>query len=247
MVRTKAEEGFKLNPESLKRAITPDTKLLILNFPNNPTGATMSRKELEEIADIVIEHDLLVVSDEIYWQLTYDGEHTSFSSLNGMKDRTVILDGFSKAYAMTGFRVGFTLAPPDITDAMMKVHQYTMLCAPITGQMSAVEALRHGEKELNMMKREYNRRRKVIVKRLNDIGLSCPMPNGAFYAFPSIEKYKLSSEDFSTGLLKQEKVAVVPGTAFGESGEGYIRCSYATSMDSLKTALDRIENFVSEL
>lgn len=238
-------ERFKLSPETLEKAITKKTKALVLNYPNNPTGASIGKKELEEIADVVVEHDLFVVSDEVYDKLTYEGEHTPFSSLNGMKNRTVLLNGFSKAYAMTGFRIGYALAPPDITEAMMKVHQYTMLCAPITGQMSAIEALRHGKREMEAMVREYNRRRRVMVRGLNEMGLACTNPEGAFYAFPSIKSTKLSSEEFSTGLLKDEKVAVVPGTAFGECGEGFIRCSYAISIDNLKTALDRMERFVA--
>ncbi len=247
VVTTSAEDKFKVTPENLKSAITPKSKAVVLNYPNNPTGATMNRKELEEIADIAVEHDITVISDEVYGKLTYEGTHTPFSSLNGMKDRTVILDGFSKAYAMTGFRIAFSLAPEDITDAMMKVHQYTMLCAPITGQMSAIEALQRGEREVANMKQEYNRRRRVIVKRLNEIGLTCFTPKGAFYAFPSIKSTGLSSEEFSTQLLKSKKVAVVPGTAFGECGEGHIRCSYATSMEDLKTALNRIEDFTKSL
>jgi aminotransferase len=246
VVNTTAEDEFKLSAESLRNAITPKTKALVLNFPNNPTGAAMTKRDLEEIADVINEHEILVISDEIYDKLTYEGVHTPFSSLKGMRDRTIILNGFSKAYAMTGFRIGFSLAPPDITEAMMKVHQYTMLCAPITGQMSALEALRHGRKEVESMAREYNRRRRFIVKRLNKIGLTCTNPKGAFYAFPSIKSTKLTSEEFSTQLLKKEKVAVVPGTAFGECGEGYVRCSYATSMEDLKTALDRIESFVKD-
>lgn len=246
-VGTSAEDGFKPSPESLEKAITKKTKALVLNYPNNPTGASIGKKELEEIADVVVEHDLFVVSDEVYDKLTYEGVHTPFSSLNGMKNRTVLLNGFSKAYAMTGFRIGYALAPPDITEAMMKVHQYTMLCAPITGQMSAIEALRHGKREMEAMVREYNRRRRVIVKGLREMGLACTTPEGAFYAFPSIKSTKLSSEEFSTGLLKEEKVAVVPGTAFGECGEGFIRCSYATSMENLKSALDRMERFISGL
>jgi len=247
VVTTSAEDKFKVTPENLKSAITPKSKAVVLNYPNNPTGATMNRKELEEIADIAVEHDITVISDEVYGKLTYEGTHTPFSSLNGMKDRTVVLDGFSKAYAMTGFRIAFSLAPEDITDAMMKVHQYTMLCAPITGQMSAIEALQRGEREVANMKQEYNRRRRVIVKRLNEIGLTCFTPKGAFYAFPSIKSTGLSSEEFSTQLLKSKKVAVVPGTAFGECGEGHIRCSYATSMEDLKTALNRIEDFTKSL
>ncbi|GBE18068.1 putative N-acetyl-LL-diaminopimelate aminotransferase [archaeon BMS3Abin16] len=247
VVTTNAEDEFKVRAENLRAAVTEKSKALVINYPNNPTGATMTRKELEEIADIAVEHDLTVISDEVYGRLTYEGRHTPFSSLEGMRDRTVILDGFSKAYAMTGFRIAFSLAPEDITDAMMKVHQYTMLCAPITGQMSAIEALRNGEREVATMTREYNRRRRVIVKRLNEIGLTCFTPKGAFYAFPSIKSTGLSSEEFSTQLLKSKKVAVVPGTAFGECGEGHIRCSYATSMEDLKTALNRIEDFTKSL
>jgi aminotransferase len=245
VVETHAENNFKLTPEDLEKSITKKSKVLVLNYPNNPTGATMKKKELEEIADVIVEHDLLVISDEIYSQLTYEQNHLHFSSLNGMKDRTVILNGFSKAYAMTGFRIAYSLAPPDITAAMMQIHQYTMLCAPIMGQMSAIEALQKGKKEVDMMVREYNRRRKIIVKRLNEMGLECNTPQGAFYAFPNIESSGLSSEAFSTELLKKEKVAVVPGTAFGECGEGFIRCSYATSMENLTTALEKIKNFLA--
>ena len=247
VVTTNAEDEFKVRAENLRAAVTEKSKAMVINYPNNPTGATMTKKELEEIADIAVEHDLTVISDEVYGRLTYEGKHTPFSKLNGMWNRTVILDGFSKAYAMTGFRIAFSLAPEDITDAMMKVHQYTMLCAPITGQMSAIEALRNGEREVATMTREYNRRRRVIVKRLNEIGLTCFTPKGAFYAFPSIKSTGLSSEEFSTQLLKSKKVAVVPGTAFGECGEGHIRCSYATSMEDLKTALNRIEDFTKSL
>jgi len=246
-VPTRAEDGFKLVPEELEKRLTDRSKVLVLNYPNNPTGATMSRRELEGIADVVLEHDLLVVSDEIYEKLTYDGAHTPFSALDGMRDRTVLLNGFSKAYAMTGFRIGYALAPPDITEAMMKVHQYTMLCAPITGQMSAIEALRSGGREVEVMVREYNRRRRVIVRGLNEIGLQCTEPKGAFYAFPSISSTGLSAEEFSTRLLKEEKVAVVPGTAFGECGKGYVRCSYATSLEDIKIALERMESFLSRL
>jgi aminotransferase len=247
VIATKPEDEFKLNPESLKSAITSQSKVLVLNYPNNPTGATMDKKELEEIADVAVENDLIVISDEVYGKLTYEGVHTPFSALKGMKDRTVVLDGFSKAYAMTGFRIAYSLAPEDITDAMMKVHQYTMLCAPITGQMSAIEALRNGRRELEVMAREYNRRRRVIVKRLNEMSLSCFTPKGAFYAFPSIKSTGLSSEEFSTELLKKENVAVVPGTAFGECGEGHVRCSYATSMEDLKIALDKMEKFSAKI
>lgn len=247
VVPTSADEGFKLNPEELVRAVTPRTKALVLNYPNNPTGASLDKAELESIADIVVEHDLLVISDEIYGKLTYEGKHHSFSSLEGMKDKTIVLDGFSKAYAMTGFRIGYSLAPPDITDAMMKVHQYSMLCAPITAQMGAIEALQKGSKELASMFREYNRRRRVIVNGFNKMGLKCNTPQGAFYAFPSITSTGLSSEEFSTRLLKDQQVAVVPGTAFGESGEGHIRCSYATSIEDIKTALARIEDFLGKV
>ncbi|MEE8167244.1 MAG: aminotransferase class I/II-fold pyridoxal phosphate-dependent enzyme [Candidatus Hydrothermarchaeales archaeon] len=245
-VTTSVDGSFKVKPEKIEEKISGKTKALVLNYPNNPTGATMQRKELEGIADLVNEHDLLVVSDEIYDKLTYDGKHACFSSLDGMKDRTILLNGFSKAYAMTGWRVGYACGNAVVIEAMMKIHQYAMLCAPITAQMAAVEALRHGEREMKEMVKRYNRRRKIIVKRLNDMDLACLEPKGAFYAFPSIQGTGLSSEEFAEGLLKKEKVAVVPGNAFGDSGEGFLRCAYAASLEEINEAMDRIQRFIKQ-
>lgn len=245
VVKTKVQDEFKLTSEEIENKITNKSKALVLSYPNNPTGAIMERKRLEEIADVVNEHDLIVISDEIYDKLTYSSKHTCFSSLNGMKDKTILLNGFSKAYAMTGWRIGYACSNQEIIDAMMKVHQYTMLCAPITGQMAAIEALKDGQEEMKKMVREYDRRRRIIVKGLNQIGLECFEPKGAFYAFPSIKNSGLSSEEFSTKLLKEKSVAVVPGTAFGSSGEGYVRCAYAASIENINEALSRIEAFLS--
>lgn len=245
-VPTREENEFRLVPEDLEERITERTKILILNYPNNPTGATMRKRDLEEIADVVIEHDLVVLSDEIYGKLTYVGKHTTFSSLEGMRDRTVVVDGFSKSHAMTGWRIGYALGPSSIIRAMMKIHQYTMLCAPITAQMAAIEAM-NSDGEVREMVNEYNRRRRVIVSGLRKIGLSCFEPKGAFYAFPSIKDTGLSSQEFAERLLKEKGVAVVPGDVFGESGEGYIRCSYAVSREKLKIALERMEEFLSSL
>jgi len=212
-------------------------------YPNNPTGAALSRKDLEEIADVVTEHDLLVISDEVYGKLTYDGKHTCFSSLNGMKDRTILLNGFSKAYAMTGWRLGYAAGNKDIIEAMMKIHQYIMLCAPITAQMAAMEALRTNDK-MERMVSEYNRRRRLMVEGLREIGLSCFEPKGAFYTFPSIESTGLTSEEFAKRLLLEEKVVVIPGSVFGASGEGFVRCSYAVSQYEIKEALKRMGMFL---
>ncbi len=245
LVKTKVTDEFKVTSEEIENKITKKSKALILSYPNNPTGAVMKRKELEEIADVVNEHDLIVVSDEIYDKLTYNGSHCCFSSLNGMKDKTIILNGFSKAYAMTGWRIGYAAADSNIINAMMTVHQYTMLCAPITGQMAAIEALKNGEEEMKRMIREYDRRRRIIVKGLNQIGLECFTPKGAFYAFPSIKSSGVSSEEFAKNLLSEQSVAVVPGTAFGSSGEGFVRCAYAASIDNINEALSRMEKFLS--
>lgn len=244
---TKVEDSFKVKPEELEDAVTDKTKAIVLNYPNNPTGATMSKKELEGIARVAEDNDLVVISDEVYDKLTYDGKHTCFASLDGMRDRTILLNGFSKAYAMTGWRIGYACGNYEIIEGLMKIHQYSMLCAPITGQMAAIEALRHGEKEMREMVREYDRRRKVIVKRLNDMGLACFEPRGAFYAFPSIASTGLSSEEFVAELLKKIGVAVVPGNAFGDSGEGFVRCSYAASLGEINGAMDRIEKFIKGL
>jgi aminotransferase len=246
-VATRLSEEFKLRPEDFKNAINERTKALVLSYPNNPTGAIMTREDLEEIADLVVENDLLVISDEVYDKLTYDGRHASFAQLEGMQDRTVLLSGMSKSCAMTGWRIGYALGDPAIIGAMTKVHQYTMLCAPTMAQVAAVEALRRGDAEVKSMKREYDRRRRLFVSELERLGLPCFEPKGAFYAFPSIEGTGLSSEEFAEQLLKEKKVAAVPGNAFGESGEGFIRCSYATSREEILEAVDRIERFLAEL
>lgn len=247
IVEKKMENGFKIDVDELKKKVTDKTKSLIINYPNNPTGATYSRKELEEIADFAVDNDLLVISDEIYEKITYNAKHVSLASLNGIKEHAIILNGFSKAYAMTGLRIGYVLADERLLKAIAKIHQYTMLCAPIIAQLGAIEALRNGESEVQKMVREYDRRRKLIVKRLNEIGLHCTMPEGAFYVFPSIEIAKMKSEDFSWKLLKKHRVAVVPGTAFGDCGEGFIRCSYAASLENIGIAIERIESFLKEV
>ncbi len=242
-ISTKVQDDFKLMPEDLEKKITKKTKAVVLSYPNNPTGAVMTKKELEAIADIITEHDLFVISDEVYDRLTYEGKHTCFPSLNGMRERTIYLNGLSKSHAMTGWRIGYASGNAEIIEAMTKIHQYTALCAPITAQMAAIEALGKGDLPVKDMATEYNHRRKVIVKRLNEIGLTCFEPKGAFYAFPSIKSTNLSSEEFSEGLLKDEKVAVAPGDAFGDAGSGFIRCSYAASMEDIKEAIARMGRF----
>lgn len=246
-VPTYSENEFRVTADQIEKSITDKTKALVLSYPNNPTGAIMEKKDLEEIADVVNEHDIMVISDEVYDRLTYNGKHTSFSSLPGMRDRTIILNGFSKSHAMTGLRVGYATGSEEIIGAMTKIHQYTMLCAPITAQMGAIEALKNGTDEMNKMVREYDRRRRLVVGGLNKIGLDCFEPKGAFYAFPSIKSTGLTSEEFASRLLKEQKVAVVPGDVFGECGAGFLRCSYATSRDELIEALGRIETFVDSL
>lgn len=243
-VATGVEDEFKVRAEQIEENITERTKALILSYPNNPTGATLSRKDLEEIADVANEHDLLVISDEVYGKLTYEGTHTCFASLNGMKERTILLNGFSKAYAMTGWRLGYAAGNKEIIEAMMKIHQYIMMCAPITAQMAAIEALRC-EDEVERMVNEYNRRRRVTVDGLNSLGLSCFEPKGAFYTFPSIKSTGLTSEEFAKRLLFEEKVVVIPGNVFGACGEGFVRCAYAVSQYELKEALERIERFLT--
>jgi len=246
LVPTYEKNNFELMPADIRKKLTPRTKAILLSFPSNPTGAVMPRKLLLEIAKIAVEHDLLVVSDEIYARLTYDAEHTCMASLPGMKDRTILIGGFSKAFAMTGWRVGFSLANPDITEAMLKVHQYTMMCAPIMGQLAAVEALKDSNnQEVEDMLAEYDRRRRVIVQGFRDLGLSCFEPKGAFYAFPNITSTGMTSEEFAEGLLTEEKVAVVPGSVFGKCGKGYVRCCYATSMPDIEEALKRIKKFLA--
>ena len=244
----KAENEFRLTGAELLEHITDKTKILILPFPNNPTGAIMERKDLEEIARIVIDHDIFVMTDEIYAELTY-GEigHVSIASFPGMKERTIYINGFSKAFAMTGWRLGYACGPKPIIEQMLKIHQYAIMCAPTTSQYAAVEALRSCDDEVAAMREEYDDRRRYLVHRLREMGMDCFEPFGAFYIFPSIQKFGMSSNDFAERLLREKKVAVVPGTAFGDSGEGFIRISYAYSLDSLKTALDRIEEFVSTL
>lgn len=247
-VTTRAEEGFALRAEDLEKAITPRTRVLMLNFPTNPTGASMKPEELEKIAAVCVRHNLVVLTDEIYSELIYDnGSHTSIAALPGMKERTVFLHGLSKAFAMTGWRIGFACAPVELIEAMMKIHQYSILCASIMGQDAAIEALERGEPSVEMMRREYERRRNFIVSSLNEMGLECASPRGAFYVFPKITSTGLSSRDFSMRLLKEKKVAVVPGTAFGSGGEGHVRCSFATALDQIKIAMERMAEFCSEL
>ena len=247
-VATKKEDGFSLKPEALAAVITSRTKIVMLNFPTNPTGAVASREDLEGIARLCIEHDLIVISDEIYSELRYDEEeHLSIAALPGMRERTILLHGFSKAFAMTGFRLGYACAPTVLIEAMMKIHQYGILCAPITSQAAALEALTGGEDLYLSMKESYHQRRDFLVGRFNEMGIDCHCPGGAFYVFPDISKFGLSSKDFAMGLLESEQVAAVPGDAFGESGEGFLRCCYATGMDDLKSAMDSIERYIGTL
>ncbi|HTL59778.1 MAG TPA: aminotransferase class I/II-fold pyridoxal phosphate-dependent enzyme [Candidatus Limnocylindrales bacterium] len=246
-VETRAENGFRLTRAMLEAKVTPRTKVLMLNFPNNPTGGIMSRADLEGIAAFVRERDLLVITDEIYGELTYDAPHISIASLPGLRDRTIFLHGFSKAWAMTGFRLGYACGPAELIEAMMKVHQYTMLCASSLSQKAALEALARPETDIAEMLEEYRRRRNFIAGAFADIGLECHRPLGAFYAFPSIAKCGLSSRDFALRLLQEERVAVVPGTAFGACGEGFVRCAYATSMENIKEAMTRLARFVKSL
>ncbi len=243
-VRTVEEDDFVLRPEAVERLITPKTKLLLLNYPNNPTGAGLTAGDKAALAQLAVKHDLLVISDEIYEELSYEERSPSIASLPGMRDRTVLLNGFSKAYAMTGYRIGYACGPPDLIEAMMKIHQYSMLCASSIAQEAAVEALQNGRHDRELMRTEYEQRRNVIVKRLREMGLPCFMPRGAFYVFPRIADTGLSSREFATRLLSEKRVAVVPGTAFGPCGEGHVRCAYATAMDELETALERIREFV---
>ena len=245
-VETKPENGFRLTRGILEARVTPKTKVLMLNFPNNPTGAIMGDQDLEEIAAFACERDLIVVTDEIYGELTYDSPHTSIVSLPGMRDRTLFLHGFSKAWAMTGFRLGYAAGPADLIEAMMKIHQYTMLCASSMGQKAAIEALARPEADVSAMVDEYRRRRNFIVAAFKEMGIECHRPLGAFYAFPSVATFKLGSKEFALALLREEKVALVPGTAFGACGEGFVRCAYATSMENLKEAMRRIQRFIEK-
>lgn len=244
-VETYAKDGFALDSEILRKKITPKSRVLLLNFPCNPTGAVLPYQNLEKIAQIAIEHDLVVLTDEIYSELIYEGEHVSIASLPGMRERTIFLHGFSKAFAMTGWRIGYACGPREIIDAMMKVHQYSIMCASTMAQEAALEALRNGKKQMLQMRQSYQDRRNLMVNGFNRIGLECIMPKGAFYAFPSIKSTGLSSIDFAEQLLKVEKVAVIPGTAFGACGEGFVRCCYAASSNDILEAINRIEHFLT--
>jgi len=246
MVPTNEENNFELSAADIETRITSRTKAILIGYPANPTGAVMSRDKLAEIAEVAQRHRILVISDEIYAKLVYDVEHTCFATLPGMKENTILLNGFSKTYAMTGWRIGYAAAPREIIAAMTKIHQYTMMCAPTMGQVAAIEALRAGEDSATEMVEDYNRRRLVMVKGLRDIGLSCFEPKGAFYAFPSIKRTGMTSEEFAERLLTEEKVAVVPGSAFGECGEGYVRCCYATSLAEIEESLARMKRFVDK-
>ncbi|MHB8156884.1 MAG: aminotransferase class I/II-fold pyridoxal phosphate-dependent enzyme [Desulfocucumaceae bacterium] len=241
---TSVENDFRLTAECVEKAITPKTKIILLCYPNNPTGAVLRRRDMLEIAEVVRSHDLIVISDEIYDKLTYNGSHTCFPSIPGMQDRTVLLNGFSKSYAMTGWRIGYAAGNPDFIGAMNKIHQYSILCAPITAQMAALEALRNGRDGMRKMVQQYNRRRHLVMQAFKEMGLHCFEPGGAFYAFPDISPTGLTSEEFAEGLLKDEKVAVIPGNAFGLSGEGFVRCAYAASMEDLGEAFRRMTGFV---
>ncbi|WP_110113733.1 aminotransferase [Bacillus sp. CGMCC 1.16541] len=243
-IETTEETEFKLQPEQIKKVITNQTKAILLCSPNNPTGSSLTKEELEAVAEIVEAYDLLVIADEIYAELTYDDAFTSIASLQGMRERTIIVSGFSKGFAMTGWRLGYLCAPNEIAEAMLKIHQYTMMCAPTMAQYGAIEALRNGQQDVDEMRKSYRRRRNYMVKSLNEAGLHCHLPGGAFYVFPSIKSTGLTSEQFAERLLIEERVAVVPGNVFGKGGEGHIRCSYASSMESLEEAMKRINRFV---
>ncbi len=246
-VATKRETGFRLRREDIEPVLTEKSKVLVLNFPTNPTGGILLREDLEGLAALACEHDLLVISDEVYSELTYEAERVSIASLPGLRERTIFLNGLSKAWAMTGFRMGYACAPPVLIEAMMKIHQYSMLCAPILSQEASVEALKNGDNDVAEMREAYDLRRRYIHTSLNDMGLPCHLPGGAFYAFPYIGDTGLTSHDFSMRLLEEENVACVPGTAFGPSGEGYLRCSYAAAMDEIEQAMERMQRFVSRL
>ncbi|MCR4899169.1 MAG: aminotransferase class I/II-fold pyridoxal phosphate-dependent enzyme [Acholeplasmatales bacterium] len=245
-INLKSENKFKLTKEELLSNITKKTKMIIMNYPNNPTGGIMTKADLEEIAPILIEHDILVVSDEIYSELSYKENHISIASLPGMKERTIVINGFSKAFAMTGWRLGYALGPENLISQMTKIHQFAIMCAPTVSQYAAVEALKYGDDDVKLMRESYNQRRLFCLDKLNEMGIECFEPEGAFYLFPSIKKYGLSSEDFSMKLLNEEKLVVVPGTAFGDAGEGFIRISYAYSIESLTEAFKRLKRFVSK-
>ena len=247
IIDLKAENEFRLTAEELKNAITDKTKILILPFPNNPTGAIMERKDLEEIAKVCIENDIYVMSDEIYGELSYKEKHVSIASIAGMKERTILINGFSKAYAMTGWRLGYACGPKEIIEQMVKIHQYAIMCAPTTSQYSAVEALKKGDEDVKLMRESYNQRRRFLMNAFKEMGLECFEPYGAFYVFPCIKEFGMTSEEFAMKFLEEEHVAVVPGTAFGDSGEGFLRISYAYSIENLKRAMERLKRFVENL
>lgn len=247
IIPLKAENEFRLTPEELKAAITNKTKAIILPYPNNPTGAIMEKKDLKAIRDIIVEHDLYVLSDEIYSALTYKEEHFSIVSLPDMKERTILIDGFSKAYAMTGWRLGYACAPKEIIQQMTKIHQFAIMCAPTTSQYAAIEAIKKGDDDIKTMRNAYNQRRRFLIDSFKKMGLECFEPYGAFYVFPSIKEFNMTSEEFATKFLEEEHVALIPGNAFGDSGEGYLRISYAYSMENLKEAISRLDRFVKKL
>ncbi len=244
-VDTFVEDEYRLRPDILEKCITPRSKVLILTYPNNPTGGIMKQEDLQALVDIIIKNDLIVISDEIYSELTYNGKHVSIAALPGMKDRTIVFNGFSKAFAMTGWRIGYACGHPELIAAMNKIHQYTIMCAPIMAQQAALEALRHGESEMRKMVENYNYRRKIILAGLREIGMECFEPQGAFYAFPSIALTGMNSEEFSEKLLMEEKVAVVPGSAFGRTGDDHVRCCYAASVNDIEQALERMGRFLA--
>lgn len=247
IINLKAENEFRLTAEELENAITEKTKVLILPFPNNPTGAIMEKDDLEKIAEVIRKHDIYVMSDEIYSELTYKGEHVSIASIEGMQERTILINGFSKAYAMTGWRLGYACGPEAIIKQMTKIHQFAIMCAPTTSQYAAVEALKNGEDDVKMMRQAYNQRRRFLLNAFKEMNLKCFEPFGAFYVFPCIKEFGMTSEEFATRFLEEERVAAVPGNAFGESGEGYLRISYAYSLDNLKIAMERFKRFVDKL
>ena len=247
VIELKAENEFRLTKQELLDAITDKTKLLVLPFPNNPTGAIMEKEDLEEIAEVIIEKDIFVLSDEIYSELSYKGDHVSITSLPGMKERTILINGFSKAYAMTGWRLGYACGPKEIIEQMLKIHQFAIMCAPTTSQYAAVEAMKNGDEDVAKMREAYNQRRRFLMHAFREMGLECFEPYGAFYVFPCIKEFGMTSEEFATRFLEEEKVAVVPGTAFGDCGEGFLRISYAYSLDNLKIALNRMAHFVDRL
>ena len=247
IIELKAENEFRLTKQELLDAITDKTKLLVLPFPNNPTGAIMEKEDLEAIAEVIIEKDIFVLSDEIYSELSYKGDHVSITTIPGMKERTILINGFSKAYAMTGWRLGYACGPKEIIEQMLKIHQFAIMCAPTTSQYAAVEAMRNGDEDVAQMREAYNQRRRYLMHAFKEMGLECFEPYGAFYVFPCIKEFGMTSEEFATRFLEEEKVAVVPGTAFGDCGEGFLRISYAYSLDNLKVALNRLAHFVFRL